>query len=235
MRRAHAPREEARASRARFLSELTARRRRAHEGGLPRARRAPGVGRARRRASRRSASARRSSRRSPCSRRSRRRLRSRADASPGADVFRLYDTYGLPLDFTEELAKDRGLGVDRAGFERELAGAAGARAPVEQAGRRQGRPRLPEARSSEGARTDFLGYDAPRRSRTRACSRCCKDGQLAARLDAGQEGLIVLDRTPFYAMSGGQVGDHGVIASRGLGGRGHRHARARCPASTSTT
>jgi len=132
---------------------------------------------------------------------------------PGADLFRLYDTYGLPADFTEELAKERGLLVDTAGFERELLAQQERARQASKMGAVKGDP-VYQKLADEGARTDFLGYSGLVVEDARVLA-VLRDGQLAARLDAGQEGLIVLDRTPFYAMAGGQVGDHGVIASEG--------------------
>jgi len=132
---------------------------------------------------------------------------------PGADLFRLYDTYGLPADFTEELAKERGLLVDAAGFERELLAQQERARQASKMGAVKGDP-VYQKLADEGARTDFLGYSGLVVEDARVLA-VLRDGQLAARLDAGQEGLIVLDRTPFYAMAGGQVGDHGVIASEG--------------------
>jgi alanyl-tRNA synthetase len=135
------------------------------------------------------------------------------DTVPGAEAFRLYDTYGLPADFTEELAKDRGLGVDTAGFERELALQQERARQSSKLGAVKGDPvyvKLADA----GARSEFLGYESLSVEDARVLA-VLRDGQLASRLDAGQEGLIVLDRTPFYAMGGGQLGDHGVIASDG--------------------
>jgi alanyl-tRNA synthetase len=131
---------------------------------------------------------------------------------PGSDAFRLYDTYGLPLDFTEELANERGLTVDREGYERELlaqqerarnASKMGAVTgdPVYVGLLRQGKP-------------EFLGYDRLVVDDARVLA-VLKNGALARRLDAGDEGEIVLDRTPFYGQSGGQVGDHGVLSTDG--------------------
>jgi alanyl-tRNA synthetase len=128
-------------------------------------------------------------------------------------VFRLYDTYGLPADFTEELAKDRGLGVDLAGFERELQAQQERARQSSKMGAVKGDPVYLKL-ADDGVRTDFLGYTSLAVEDARVLA-VLRGGQLAARLDAGQEGLIVLDRTPFYAMAGGQVGDHGVIASDG--------------------
>jgi alanyl-tRNA synthetase len=135
------------------------------------------------------------------------------DTVPGAEAFRLYDTYGLPADFTEELAKDRGLRVDTAGFERELALQQERARQSSKLGAVKGDPvyvKLADA----GARSEFVGYQSLLLEDARVLA-VLRDGQLASRLDAGQEGLIVLDRTPFYAMGGGQLGDHGVIASDG--------------------
>jgi alanyl-tRNA synthetase len=132
---------------------------------------------------------------------------------PGSDVFRLYDTYGLPADFTEELARERGLGVDLAGFERELQAQQERARQSSKLGAVMGDPvylKLAEA----GARTEFLGYTSLAVEDARVLA-VLRSGQPARRLDAGEEGAIVLDRTPFYAMAGGQVGDHGVIASDG--------------------
>jgi alanyl-tRNA synthetase len=131
----------------------------------------------------------------------------------GADVFRLYDTYGLPADFTEELAKDRGLLVDLAGFERELQAQQERARQSSKLGAVKGDPVFAKL-AEEGARTEFLGYGALALDEARVLA-VLKNGQLARRLDEGEEGLVLLDRTPFYAMAGGQIGDQGVIASEG--------------------
>jgi len=132
---------------------------------------------------------------------------------PGADVFRLYDTYGLPVDFTEELARDQGKGVDAAGFERELAAQQERARQSSRMGTVKGDPVFMKL-ADEGARTQFLGYADLAVEDARVLA-VLKKGALARRLDAGEDGLVVLDRTPFYAMAGGQVGDRGVIASDG--------------------
>ena len=150
-----------------FLQQLTHDGRRAHEGGLPRARlprRTPSsrvvaveeerfattLRQALRDRSRRSAGE-----ASPAGR----RRRSRAPTATGA--FRLYDTYGLPLDFTEELAADRGLSVDHAGFERELAAQQERARQSSKMGAVKGDPVYMKL-AEEGGKTDFLGYDGAR-------------------------------------------------------------------------
>jgi alanyl-tRNA synthetase len=132
---------------------------------------------------------------------------------PGSEVFRLYDTYGLPVDFTEELARDRGLRVDAEGFERELAAQQERARQSSKMGAVKGDPVYMKL-AEEGGKTDFLGYAGLSVEDARVLA-VLKDGALARRLEAGEEGLVVLDRTPFYAMAGGQVGDRGVIASEG--------------------
>jgi alanyl-tRNA synthetase len=130
----------------------------------------------------------------------------------GPDAFRLYDTYGLALDFTEELAKDRGLTVDHDGFERELQKQQDRARQASKMGAVSGDPVYVEL--LEQGKTQFQGYDSLVVEQANVLA-VLKNGALARRLDAGEEGDIVLDRTPFYAESGGQVGDHGVISSDG--------------------
>jgi alanyl-tRNA synthetase len=132
---------------------------------------------------------------------------------PGPEVFRLYDTYGLPVDFTEELARDQGKGVDAAGFERELAAQQERARQSSRMGAVKGDPLFMKL-ADEGVRTEFRGYVDLAVEDARVLA-VLKGGALAPRLDAGEQGQIVLDRTPFYAMAGGQVGDRGVIASDG--------------------
>jgi alanyl-tRNA synthetase len=132
---------------------------------------------------------------------------------PGSEVFRLYDTYGLPVDFTDELARDRRLLVDTAGFERELEAQQERARQTSRLGLLKGDPVYVEL-LEQGGKTDFIGYRALVADDARVLA-VLRDGAVVRRLDAGQEGFLVLDRTPFYAMAGGQVGDRGVIASDG--------------------
>ena len=158
----------------------------AHGGGLPRAR---WPRRTRSRGScgsRRSASAPPSSRPSPIFEEIAAKAAGGRRRFAGADAFRLYDTYGLPLDFTEELAADRGLAVDDAGLRTRARGAAGAGPAGEQDGRGQGRSRLHGPARAGQDRLPRLRLAAA--SRTRGCWPCSRTAQLATRLDAGEEG-----------------------------------------------
>jgi alanyl-tRNA synthetase len=125
---------------------------------------------------------------------------------PGETVFRLYDTYGFPLDLTADVARERGLSIDQAGFDAAMA-----------AQRDRGRAAskfgadLGDAVKLDGT-TEFSGYE--RLSDTSQVTALIFDGQLVEHLRAGQEGQVVLDHTPFYAESGGQMGDAGVLAGK---------------------
>jgi alanyl-tRNA synthetase len=128
---------------------------------------------------------------------------------PGAAAFKLYDTYGLALDEQEEMAREYGLRIDRAGFEAEMERQrTRARASWKGAERAQ----IPPAYQQllDHGRTKFLGYESL------ACEHCrvvglLVDKNLAPELPAGARGELVLDQTPFYAEAGGQVGDQGVL------------------------
>jgi len=131
---------------------------------------------------------------------------------PGADAFRLYDTYGLPLDLIEDLAGDRKLGVDREGFERELEAQRERARSASKLGAVTGKPVY--LGLLEKGKTEFLGYEQLDLDSATVLA-VLKDGQPVSRLDKGEQGEIVLDRTPFYAESGGQLGDQGVIHADG--------------------
>ncbi len=125
----------------------------------------------------------------------------------GDAVFKLYDTYGFPVDLTADIARERGLTIDQQGFETTME-AQRARA---RAASKFGAD-LREGVSVEG-RTDFSGYDGLT-DQARVLE-LIKDGGKVDRLHVGEEGQIVLDRTPFYAEAGGQVGDQGVLSAAG--------------------
>ncbi|MCL6594182.1 MAG: alanine--tRNA ligase, partial [Alicyclobacillus sp.] len=130
---------------------------------------------------------------------------------PGADAFRLYDTFGFPLDLTEETAREHGLEVDRSGFERELAAQ---------------RERARAARqTAEGMNADrgvletltvesrFVGYTQLQAAAH--VTALVRGNAPVEQLAAGEEGEVLLDVTPFYAESGGQLGDRGSLQSPG--------------------
>ncbi|MGE0312572.1 MAG: alanine--tRNA ligase [Lautropia sp.] len=121
----------------------------------------------------------------------------------GETAFRLHDTFGFPLDLTADVCRERGIGVDEAGFDRAMA------QQREQA-RAAGKFKMAAALDYAGAATRFSGYDRLAGSAT--ITALYRDGSPVARLEAGAEGVVVLDDTPFYAESGGQAGDRGTIA-----------------------
>lgn len=127
----------------------------------------------------------------------------KGDVVPGDVVFKLYDTYGFPMDLTADIARERELTIDEAGFEREMDA-------------QRERARSASAFGMDynsvvkvDSATEFLGYDA-----TEGQGKIIalyKDGQAVDQLGEGEQGVVVLDRTPFYAESGGQVGDTGFL------------------------
>ncbi|MCX7630847.1 MAG: alanine--tRNA ligase [Geminicoccaceae bacterium] len=132
---------------------------------------------------------------------------------PGEVAFKLYDTYGFPLDLTEDALRAQGRKVDRAGFETAMARQkAAARAAWKGSGEAAIAPVWFEIREETGG-TDFLGYVT-----TRALGRCValvKDGARVDRAEAGEEIWLVANQTPFYGEAGGQVGDTGIIRTAG--------------------
>ncbi len=121
----------------------------------------------------------------------------------GETVFRLYDTYGFPMDLTADIARERGVAVDLSGFEQAMA------AQRERA-RAASRFTAREVVDYQGEATEFHGYET---LDLEACIVAIyRDGTPVPSLEAGEAGVVVLDRTPFYAESGGQVGDRGELA-----------------------
>jgi len=126
---------------------------------------------------------------------------------PGEVVFKLYDTYGFPVDLTADIARERDLTVDEEGFEAAM-------------GQQRDRARAASKFAAAGgeslktdAETEFLGYDG-----TEAASKIVslfKDGKSVDALSAGDEGAVILSSTPFYAESGGQIGDTGILVADG--------------------
>ena len=125
----------------------------------------------------------------------------------GADAFRLYDTYGFPVDLTADIARERGLEVDMAAFDAAMNEQ---RERARAAGRFAAKGQMPADLASQLQPTVFLGYEAVRGDGNKVVG-IVRDGKRLDRLNAGDEGLLILDRTPFYAESGGQVGDTGQL------------------------
>jgi alanyl-tRNA synthetase len=126
----------------------------------------------------------------------------------GEDAFKLYDTFGMPLDFMQDAARDQGIAFDRAGFDRAMEEQkARARASWKGAAKQTANPAYQSLPKSE-----FEGY---RQTRSEGCEvlAIIKDGQGVRELKAGEEGEVILDHTPFYAEAGGQVGDRGWLYS----------------------
>ena len=125
----------------------------------------------------------------------------------GSTAFLLYDTYGFPLDLTQDIARENSLSVDEEGFNREMA-------QQQQRGRSSGKFAQQAQISAETiknlAPTQFLGYEQLETSDSTVVS-ILVDGEQAEQLEAGTEAVLLLDKTPFYAESGGQVGDTGGI------------------------
>ncbi|MEM7279614.1 MAG: alanine--tRNA ligase, partial [Pseudomonadota bacterium] len=124
---------------------------------------------------------------------------------PGDIAFRLYDTYGFPVDLTADIARERGLSVDQAGFDAAM-GEQKAKAKAASNFAKAGDAGLSVEHSSE-----FSGYE---HDSGEACVLGLYiDGQAVKVLESGNEGVVVLDQTPFYGESGGQVGDSGTLSS----------------------
>ena len=131
---------------------------------------------------------------------------------PGRDAFRLYDTYGFPLDLTEVICAERGLSVDNQGYEEALAEA---RERSEFKGHDQAVESVyREALSAvPGGAVRFLGYEAD--SASSRVVALVQGGALVARAESGGEVEVVTEATPFYGEAGGQVGDEGSMTSQG--------------------
>ncbi|MCR4442037.1 MAG: alanine--tRNA ligase [Peptococcaceae bacterium] len=135
------------------------------------------------------------------------------DTLPGEEVFRLYDTFGFPLDLSQDIAEEAGLKVDLAGFNRAM-----------EAQRERARAARQESRAWDLAltvknlagdlpATEFTGYETLNvKARVLAL---IKDGELIKEASDGDEVYLIVDRTPFYAEGGGQVGDRGLAAAAG--------------------
>ncbi|MEG9861262.1 MAG: alanine--tRNA ligase [Parvularculales bacterium] len=131
-------------------------------------------------------------------------------ALPGEVAFTLYDTYGFPLDLTQDVLRERDIAVDIVGFDKamECQREAG-RSHWVGSGDSAGAPVWLELAQEHGA-TEFLGYGTERA--TGVVQAIVQEGESITQVDSGAEVLVVMERTPFYAESGGQIGDRGVIS-----------------------
>lgn len=126
---------------------------------------------------------------------------------PGEVAFKLHDTYGFPLDLSADVCRERGVSVDEAGFNAAME-------KQKAAGRAAGKFRMDRALEYGGEGNVFTGYE--KLEETARVVALYKDGTPVQQLAEGEPGVVVLDTTPFYAESGGQVGDSGVLAAEGV-------------------
>ena len=148
---------------------------------------------------------------------------------PGADAFKLYDTYGFPVDLTADIARERGLSVDMDGFERAMNEQ---RERARSASKFESKAQLPADVASRLAPTQFLGYETLEADDCKIVA-ILREGRSVEALAPGESAAVILDRTLFYAESGGQVGDTGALEFTGgrfivndtqkLGGQFHAH------------
>lgn len=123
----------------------------------------------------------------------------------GETAFTLYDTYGFPLDLTADICRERNISVDEAGFDIAME-------KQKAAARASGKFKMAAVLEYNGEKTRFVGYE--RLEETGTVVALYRDGTPVDRIEEGQSGVVVLDTTPFYAESGGQVGDVGVLAGQ---------------------
>ena len=128
---------------------------------------------------------------------------------PGVDAFRLYDTYGFPVDLTADIARERGLTIDMAGFDQAMQQQ---KERGREGSRFEAKGQMPAELASQLKPTEFLGYEALSAHDGKVVG-IVRGGKQFDQLNDGEDALVILDRTPFYAQSGGQVGDTGTLAS----------------------
>jgi alanyl-tRNA synthetase len=126
----------------------------------------------------------------------------------GTTLFTLYDTYGFPVDLTADICREREVDIDMAGFEAAM------ERQRDQA-RAAGKFKMAEGLSYEGSDTRFEGYESLELDNVKVTA-LYVDGAQVDRVQAGQKAVVVLDATPFYAESGGQVGDTGLLEADGV-------------------
>ncbi len=127
---------------------------------------------------------------------------------PGAIVFKLYDTYGFPADLTADIARERGLIIDDVGFEREMEAQRARARSASQFGVNY------SASVEVDVPSEFTGYEHLD-GQANVVALISGESQVDS-LSANEEGMVILDKTPFYAESGGQTGDRGVLSANGV-------------------
>jgi alanyl-tRNA synthetase len=125
----------------------------------------------------------------------------------GETVFQLYDTYGFPVDLTADIARERGVRVDYAGFEAAME-------RQRERARAASKFQMGSAVEYQGAKTEFKGYETLAVDDAQVIA-LYREGTSVSSLKAGESAIVVLDRTPFYAESGGQAGDAGELVAAG--------------------
>ena len=125
----------------------------------------------------------------------------------GETAFKLYDTFGFPVDLTADIGRERGFEVDMAGFEKAMT-------EQQERSRSAGKFSAKEKLAYDGVKTHFRGYETL--SEEGRVAALYRDGVSVQRLATDEQGVVVLDRTPFYAESGGQVGDMGELSKGGV-------------------
>lgn len=131
----------------------------------------------------------------------------------GADAFKLFDTYGFPLELTQEIAQEHGFSVDLEGFEQEMEKQRQRARAAHQTIDLTAQGSLDEL-ADFLSQTEFLGYSQS--SARGVVEALLVEGKSVPQVEAGQAVQVVLDRTPFYAESGGQIGDRGYLSGDGL-------------------
>lgn len=134
-------------------------------------------------------------------------LKDGAKVLPGEVAFKLHDTYGFPLDLTQDVCRERDVTVDVAGFDAAMD-------KQKAAGRAAGKFKMDRALEYSGSGHPFTGYE--KLEEPAKVVALYKDGTPVKQLAEGEPGVVVLDTTPFYAESGGQVGDSGVLTAEGV-------------------
>jgi alanyl-tRNA synthetase len=125
----------------------------------------------------------------------------------GETVFQLYDTFGFPVDLTADMARERGIMIDHAGFEAAMQ-------RQRERARAAGRFKMDAGVAYSGLATEFRGYDMLATDDSKVVA-IYRDGISVPEIAAGETAIVVLDKTPFYAESGGQVGDAGELVGAG--------------------